>query len=192
MSEHRNGHQFDPKNWQRLESQERREKINPSVLADAMGLEGGEVILDLGCGTGYFAEVFAPRCGKLIGVDISDEMLNVFRGKESFKKLTNVELKVGKADDIPIDDDSCDLVVHVNLLHEIKDVEKFHNEIKRVLKPGGRIFVVDWQAWDTGMGPPVDHRVPEEKALEWIERDGFTELKEHPLYKDFYVIEARA
>jgi len=194
MTEDKEGgrHVFDPENWQRLESPQRRERMNPVKLAEAMGLAGDEVVLDIGCGTGYFAEPVAERCGRLIGIDHSEDMLNVFRGKESFGKLTNVELKLGDAMAPPVDDGSCDIVFHACLLHEIKDAAAFHRDIKRVLKPGGRLYSVDWHARDTGgMGPPVDHRVSQETAMEWMRRDGFKDVEALEIYDDQYVIVGR-
>lgn len=193
MEEKKQGgqHTFDSQNWQRLESPQRRELMNPILLAEAMELDGSEVLLDLGCGTGFFAEELAKQCGKLIGVDISDAMLAVFRDKESFAKLKNVELKVGSADEIPLPSATCDVVAHICLFHEIKDTAKFHQEIKRVLKPEGRLFCVDWQAKPTQIGPPVSHRVAQEKAIELLMQDGFIDIKTLDVYKDLYVIEAR-
>ncbi len=182
-------HVFDPKKWQKLESPMRRERMNPLLMAKAMNLSGEEIVLDLGCGTGFFAEEIAKKCERLIGVDHSGDMLNIFHNKESFSSLKNVELKIGKADEIPVDDNSCDVVVHICLFHEIKDIEKFHSEIKRVLKPDGKLFCVDWQAWETDSGPPVDHRVSKEKVRRLMERDGFTAIKELFVYEDQYVIE---
>ncbi len=190
-SEKKPAHTFDPAKWKKLEFPERRERMNPAKLAEAMSLKRVEVVLDIGVGTGFFAGEIAGRCRKLIGLDHSEDMLNVFRNKESFKKLKNVELKTGKADNLPFDNDLIDVVLHVNLFHEVGDVFKFHGEIKRVLKPGGRLFCVDWQAWETSGGPPLDHRVPKTEALKLMSRDGFLDIREHDIYADQYVIEAK-
>lgn len=191
MTERKEGghHVFDPKKWKKLESPERREKMNPEKLAEAMNLKGDEVVLDIGCGTGFFAEPVAKRCGKLIGLDISEDMLAMFRGRDGFENLGDVELKQGDANDIPLENGSCDVAFHVCFLHEVRDVEKFHAEIRRVLKPGGRYLLADWHAWETGWGPPVDHRVSRESAMEWMKRDGFTDVKELDIYEDQYVLE---
>lgn len=181
---------FDPAKWRKLESPERRERMAPEKLAAALGLDGGETVLDIGVGTGFFAEVIAPLCAKLVGVDRSQDMMDVFRGKDAFGGLSNVELLQGEADGLPVEDASCDVAIHVNLLHEIDDVNRFHNEIKRVLKPGGRLFCVDWRAKQTDMGPPLSHRVSAEKAAAMIERGGFKITKQHDIYPDHYVIEA--
>ena len=191
MGEKKPAHTFDPAKWKKLESPERRERMNPAKLAEIMSLKGVEVVLDIGVGTGFFAEEIAGRCQRLIGLDHSEDMLSVFRSKESFKKLENVELKTGKADNLPFDNESIDVVTHVNLFHEVGDVERFHGEIRRVLKPGGRLFCIDWQAWETAGGPPLDHRIPKTEALKLLRADGFLVIREHDIYADQYVIEAK-
>lgn len=192
MSEKKPAHTFDPAKWKKLESSERRERMNPASLAEAMGLKGTEVVLDIGVGTGFFAEEIAGHCLRLIGLDHSEDMLNVFRSKKSFGKLENVKLEIGEAGDLPFDDDSIDVVMHVNLLHEVGDTGRFHGEIRRVLKPGGRLFCVDWQARETVGGPPLDHRVSKSTAQKLIRADGFSDIREHDIYADQYLIEAKA
>ena len=188
----RHGHAFDPENWERLESAERRTRMDPKKLAAAMRLSRADTVLDIGVGTGFFAVEVAPLCGRLIGVDHSSKMLEIFRAKESFARLSNVELLVGKAEKLPVEEASVDVVFHVNLFHEVADMAAFHREIRRVLKPGGRLFLADWRAEATAGGPPLDHRIPEDKAADILRRDGFADITPLPIYDDHYVFSAVA
>jgi len=194
MNEHRDAHghshSFDPENWRRLESDERREKMNPALLAHAMAPGPDDTVIDIGVGTGFFAVEVAPLCGRFIGVDHAPRMLEIFRSKEAFSTLGNVELKEGKAESLPVDDASADIVFHVNLFHEVTDIEKFHGEIRRALKPGGRLYFADWRAVPTQGGPPPEHRIPEEKALAILHKDGFSDIRILDLYQDHYVFSA--
>ncbi|MBI5815515.1 MAG: class I SAM-dependent methyltransferase [Nitrospinae bacterium] len=183
-------HVFDPKSWMKLESPERRAKMDPEKLADIMGLTGEDVALDIGCGTGFFAQSVAPRVKNYYGVDISEDLLDVFRSKIRDGVMGNVVLKTGNATAMPVESGCCSLAFHVTLFHEIESPEVFHAEIRRVLKPGGRLFAVDWHARDTGWGPPVDHRRSVESAIKLMTDGGFAILKEHGIYKDHYVLEA--
>jgi len=187
---HNHGHSFDPENWRKLESEERRERMNPGKLAQAMGLMGDEVVLDIGVGTGFFAAEVAPLCARLVGVDHSSRMLDIFRSKEIFPKLANVELMEGKAENLSVPPASVDVVFHVNLFHEVEDMEAFHAGIKRALKPGGRLFMVDWHSRPTQGGPPPEHRIPEEKAMALLEKDGFKNIRKLNLYQDHYAFSA--
>lgn len=186
------GHAFDPAKWQRLESAERREKMKPERLAEAMALQGNETVVDVGCGTGFFAEPIARQCARYVGVDHSPEMLTFFRDKHWLPSVGNVELKEAKADALPLEDGSSDIIFHVALMHEIPDIEAFHREVRRVLVPGGRLIIVDWEAKETEGGPPTEHRLPRERVLEVLARDGFDIVDQPDLYADFYVIVAAA
>jgi ubiquinone/menaquinone biosynthesis C-methylase UbiE len=191
MSGEHGGQPFDSAKWKRLESEERLAKMPPSALAEAMALQGSETVVDVGCGTGFFAEPIARRCNHYIGVDHSAEMLDVFRKKSFISVLGNISLERAKADRLPIGTDVCDIAFHVALLHEIPDLVAFHDELKRVLKPQGRLYAVDWKANETEGGPPLDHRVSRERAVELLERDGFEIVDQPDIYADQYVIVAK-
>jgi ubiquinone/menaquinone biosynthesis C-methylase UbiE len=181
---------FDPAQWKKLESDERRERMSPATLAVALGLTGDETVLDVGCGTGFFAEAIIPACGAYVGVDLSSDMLAVFRGKPA-AAAPNVTLRVGSADALPVADGSVDVALHVNLLHEVADPARFGAELYRVVKPGGRLVAVDWEARETHGGPPVGHRVSCERALGMMEEAGFVEAVPLPVWDDWYVVAAR-
>ncbi|MDH5509053.1 MAG: methyltransferase domain-containing protein [Nitrospinota bacterium] len=188
--DHNHGHSFDPDNWRKLESDERRARMDPAKLVDAMALAPGDTVIDIGVGTGFFAMEAAPRCGKLIGIDHSPRMLQICRSKEAFTTLGNLELREGKAESLPMDDGVADVVFHVNLFHEVADMKKFHQHIRRALKPGGRLYMADWRAVPTQGGPPQGHRISEEQAMIILQRDGFTNIRGLDLYEDHYVLSA--
>jgi ubiquinone/menaquinone biosynthesis C-methylase UbiE len=187
----RGGEAFDPAKWKKLESPERRQKLPPERLAEALQLSGSERIADIGCGTGFFADAIAPRCGQYIGIDHSPEMLEIFNGKGIAANAGNIELKEAKADALPLEDASVDIAFHVALMHEIPDIAAFHAELKRVVVPGGRVVVVDWEARQMEGGPPADHRLPRERVIELLQRDGLTVVDQPAIYDELYTIIAR-
>ena len=188
----RGGESFDPAKWARLESPERRERMPPEALAEALGLAGAELVVDIGCGTGYFAEALASRCAQYFGVDHSSDMLGIFRDKGLAERFEGLRIEQSQADKLPLATASVDLALHVALLHELSDIPTFHREMRRVLGPEGRLVTVDWEAKETPDGPPLEHRLPRERAIELLERDRFMVIEQPEVYPDHYVLIARA
>lgn len=116
---------------------------NPTAIAS---LKEGEVVLDLGSGAGFDAFLASPRvgkAGKVIGVDMTDEMLNKARENAKKGNYTNVELRKGDIENLPVDDNSIDVIISNCVINLAPDKEKVFNEIYRVLKQGGRLMVSD-------------------------------------------------
>lgn len=103
-------------------------------------------MLDLGSGAGFDSFLASPRVGnkgKVIGVDMTDEMLE--KAQENAKKgnYTNVEFRKGDIEDLPVDDNSIDAIISNCVINLAPDKEKVFNEAYRVLKIGGRLMASD-------------------------------------------------
>ena len=110
-------------------------------------LKSGEKILDLGTGTGSVAIVAATMIGpdgRIIGVDISPEMLDKARARVQALSLANVEFAEGRAEAIPAEDDSLDAVLASLSMMYVIDRANAAREIARVLRPGGRFIAAVW------------------------------------------------
>ena len=117
------------------------------LVGEAVAAQPGERILDVGCGPGYYVAELAERVGaggSVVGVDSSAPMLTV--AARRCEGLPNAELHEGAATALPVEDESCDAVISVQVLEYVADVEAALGEIKRVLRPGGRVVLwdVDW------------------------------------------------
>ena len=99
------------------------------------------VVADLGCGTGVVAAVIAPHVGQVIGVDASDDMLAAARVR--VKDLPNVALERGALEALPLADASVDAAVMMLVLHHLPSPAPALSEAARILKPGGRLLIVD-------------------------------------------------
>lgn len=116
---------------------------NPTALAS---LQEGEVVLDLGSGAGFDCFLAASKVGpsgKVIGVDMTPEMIEKARANAKRNGIQNVEFKLGEIESLPVKDKSVDLVISNCVINLSADKSKVLSEIHRVLKPGGRIAISD-------------------------------------------------
>jgi ubiquinone/menaquinone biosynthesis C-methylase UbiE/DNA-binding transcriptional ArsR family regulator len=107
-----------------------------AALADPQWIAG-----DLGCGTGAVSATLAPFVGRVIAVDASAEMLHAAR--ERTADISNVDLRRGDLEALPIDDGRLDLAVLALVLHHLPDPARALADVARVTKPGGRLLLVD-------------------------------------------------
>jgi ArsR family transcriptional regulator len=107
----------------------------------------GGTVVDLGTGTGVLLEALAPGADRVIGVDASPEMLEVARQRTS-QDLDNADLRLGTLEHLPLSDGEADTMIANMVLHHVADLPGVFREVRRGLRPEGRILIADLEEHD--------------------------------------------
>jgi len=143
-------------------------------------------LADLGAGTGQLSATLAPFVRRVIAVDASAQMLAAARAR--LAETTNVDVRHGELESLPIANAEVDAAVMSLVLHYIAEPAKALGEVARVLRPGGRLVVIDMMPHDreeyrVQMGH-VWQGFPEEQVTDWLSAAGFDGIRYTPLPVD--------
>ena len=169
-------------NWEELRSLHVRDEDVEAAMLGLLGTEHFGTLADLGTGTGRILELLAPRAHQAIGIDSSREMLAIARVKLEAGGHRNAQVRHGDVYALPLANASADLVVVHQVLHYLDDPARAVVEAGRVLKPGGRMVVVDFAPHDhEHLREEHAHRrlgIASELMAGWFARAGFV-LQRH-------------
>lgn len=155
-----------------LERDERVAEEQPQRVLDAMGLEPGDVVADIGCGSGYYARKIAPLVrpgGRVYCEDIQPEMLEIMQSRAAADGVDGIEPILGTATDPMLPDGELDWVIIADVYHEMSDPEPMLAGIRHALAPGGRVALLEYRVEDgTGDSIKADHAMSVRQVLvEW-------------------------
>ncbi len=156
-----------------LERAERVDEERPDLVLDAMGLEPGDVVADVGCGSGYYARRVAGRVapgGRVYCVDIQPEMLDIMRDLADRDGVTGIVPVLSEPDDLKLPAGALDWIVLADVYHEMSDPEAMLAGMRAALAPGGRVALLEYRMEDgTGDNLKSDHAMSVRQVLaEWL------------------------
>jgi SAM-dependent methyltransferase len=159
-----------------LERPEREKEEQPAKLIELLKLKEGDVVADVGAGSGYLSFRLAERVGdkgKVYAEDIQPEMLDLIRKKMKDKKVANVEPVLGTLTDPKLPAEGVDLILLVDVYHEFDHPYEMTDAMVKALKPGGRLVFVEYRLEDPDVPIKTVHKMSEKQVVK--------EMGPHPL-----------
>jgi SAM-dependent methyltransferase len=158
-----------------LERTEREKEEAPSKAIAAIDLAPHHVLADIGAGSGYYSFRISEKVpqGKVVAVDIQAEMLEFLRTRAAQLGVTNVEPHLGAIDDVKLPPASLDAALMVDAYHEFSHPREMLASLHRALKPGGRIFLLEFRGEDPAVPIKPLHKMTEVQARKELEGAGF-------------------
>jgi ubiquinone/menaquinone biosynthesis C-methylase UbiE len=181
---------FDSRHKFRLLSEERQAALQPEKLLRSVGLAGGMTLADIGCGPGFFtipaAQIVGER-GAVYAADIQGDMLSAVRDRAREADLANIHVVKTSDREIPIAPHSCDVVLLAFVIHEIESRASFLHRAARLLKPDGRLVILEWEKIEEDAGPPLEERMSPEDTLADAQAAGLQPIEERSLTPSQYL-----
>lgn len=158
-----------------------REEAAQEMLRE-LRLKPGMTVCDLGCGNGYHSLVMAKSVaptGKIVGVDIQQEMLDMLQERAAKQSITNIFSVLGDFHDPRLKPNTIDVVLIVDAYHEFSHPELMLKALHKALKPKGQIVLVEFRAEDKDVPIKPEHKMSKRQVKKELEPNGFTLVREY-------------
>jgi arsenite methyltransferase len=165
-----------------LEDPQRDAYQKPHEVIMALGLREGEIVADIGAGSGYFALRLAHHVGdkgRVYAVDINPDMIVYLNRRIRDMQLKNVVTVLAAPDDPLLMDASIDRFFICDTWHHVQSQEQYLALMKKMLKPGGQIIMIDFHKKELPVGAPMEMKIAREDLVRQMESNGFKLAKEH-------------
>ena len=180
---------FNPSKLEKLNNPGRLVDIPVSFIWEKLAKPNADTLLDIGAGTGLFSKAFsevAPQC-KIYALDISEVMIQ-WMIQNICPSYPNIKTMMMEEHRVPLNDFVADIVIMINLHHEIDDPKQMVQECFRLLKKGGKIAICDWRKEDIAKGPSIEIRVSAEEAANQLDLVGFSNIQIFDTFKYNWLI----
>ncbi|MGY8645805.1 MAG: class I SAM-dependent methyltransferase [Verrucomicrobiales bacterium] len=176
-----------------LERDNREEEEAPSKAIQLLKLAPDAVIADIGAGSGYYTFRLAAQHpkGQVIAVDIQPEMVSYLESEKKHLKVDNVSAHLGQIDDTLLAKESIDAAIMVDAYHEFSHPYEMVRSIAKALRPGGRLFLLEYRAEDPTVAIKPLHKMTQAQAIAEIEATGlkWSETKHDLPWQHFMIFE---
>jgi len=155
---------------------EREEEEQPEKMLDALKIQPGDTVADVGAGVGYTSARISKRVGSkgvVLATDIQPQMIKMMRENMKALKITNVKPILCTTTDTKLPDAGVDLIIMVDVYHEVAAPAPFLKALRKALKPGGRLVLVEFRAEDPDVPIKPEHKMTIEQARKEVEPQGF-------------------
>ena len=174
-----------------LEDPKRDAYQKPHEVLTALNIKPGEVIADIGAGSGYFTfrlAHFVGAKGKVYAVDVSPDMIRHVNRRIRETKASNVVSILADADDPLLPDQSVNRFFICDVWHHVENQTKYLSLMKKMLKPGGEIVLIDFHKKELPFGPPMQMKIAREDMIKQMAANGFGLSKEHTFLPHQYFL----
>ncbi len=174
-----------------LDRPERESREHPEKVLDMIGIVSGMTVADVGAGTGYFTIRLARRVGptgEVLATDLQPEMLGLLDTRVSEEHLTNVRLIRGTDHRANLPARCCDVVLLVDVYHELVDPPGVMAGIRRALKPRGKLVLVEYKAEDPSIPIKPAHKMTRARIVKELTELGFALVTSHEELHDQRVV----
>ncbi len=191
QSPHTHQHSFgDAEKWSHVfDDPERDAWQKPHQVIHALGLAPDAAVADVGAGTGYFSVRLANmlKNGRVYAVDIEPGMVKHLAERAKREGLANLVPVAGAAES-PRLPAKVDLALFVDVYHHVDDRERYFRELRKSLKPDGRVAIIDFRL-DSPEGPPKEARIAPERVKAEMKKAGYALVAEHSfLLRQYYLV----
>lgn len=165
--------------WLTRDSRDREEDC--LTLLRELQLKPGQTVCDMGCGNGFYTLRIAKKLGpngQVFAVDIQPEMLTLLRERAAAERVKNVKPLLGTLIDPGLGENSCDLILCVDVYHEFSHPEHMLRAMRKALKPDGELLLVEFRMEDPQVPIKLEHKMSKEQILKELSPNGFKLVRE--------------
>lgn len=161
----------------RFESPERDAYQQPDKVLQYLGKIKNKTIMDIGAGSGYFSVKLAGKGAKVIAADVNEEFQAYLKKRIEDNNLKNIELRKIPYDSPNLKHAETDMVLIVNTYHHIDNRAEYFAKVKKGIKSGGELVVIDFFKTDVPVGPPTNHKVSIDEVVAELKKAGYTSFE---------------